>query len=148
LENAFGFGESAARGRILMGKILQIAAAALVANRTIEGMIREDKLEHRFMRIIDDRRGSPHAHSFVHGSTARSLQFGHFLDFDQTHAAIRVRLQFRVVAEMWNHDANPPSRFDDERALWDMDRGAIDGDAHRWGSGSIHRAQSSAWLTA
>jgi hypothetical protein len=41
LENAFGFGESAARGRILMGKILQIAAAALVANRTIEGMIRD-----------------------------------------------------------------------------------------------------------
>lgn len=139
LEDAFGFNESA-RGRVLMGEILKIAFPSLIADRTIERMIGEDELEHRAMGIIDHGGRSAYAHSFVYRCATGGLKFGHLFDFDQTHAAIGIRFELRMIAEMRNHDADATRRFDDQRSFRDLDRHPINRQANYLCSGSRHRA--------
>jgi hypothetical protein len=111
LEDAFGFDEPAGRC-VLVGKVLKVALSSLIADRTIERMVGKDELEHRSMGIVDDGRGGAHAHPFVDRRAAGRLKFGHLFDFDQAHAAIGVRFELRVIAEMRNHDADTAGRFD------------------------------------
>ena len=54
LENALGFEETAGGSGVFMGKILKVALAALIADRTIQRMIGQDEFEHRFVGIIHD----------------------------------------------------------------------------------------------
>jgi hypothetical protein len=51
--------------------VLQIALAALVADRAIERMIDEQKLHHAFLRIHGEVRVSRNLHAFSDGRRAR-----------------------------------------------------------------------------
>jgi hypothetical protein len=146
LKNALGFNEPTAR-RVLVRKVLEIALSALIADRTVERMIGQNELEYRFMGVVDHRGGGADAHSFVGRCAAGGLKLGHFFDFNQAHAAIGVRFEFRVIAEMRNHDADATGRFDHQCPFRDVDRHSVDRDAHGLSSGGGHRALSADKLT-
>ena len=138
LEDAFGFRKSAGRRRVLMREVLQVALAALVADRTIERMVGQNEFQHRFVGIVHDGGGGAHGHAFSDRRAAGGLQLRHLLDFDETHPAVGVRLQFGVVTEMRNHHADAPGRFDDERAFGDRNGGAVDRQANCFWCGIRH----------
>jgi hypothetical protein len=112
LKDAFGFDESAGGG-VLVREVLKIAFPPLIADRTVQRMIGQDELKHRFMGVVDHGGGGAYAHPFVGRRAAGRLKLGHFFNFNQAHTAIGVRLEFRVIAEMRNHDPDATGRFDD-----------------------------------
>ena len=131
-KHALGFNEPAG-GRVLMGKILKVAFPALIADRAIKRMVGEDKFEYRSMGIVDHARGGAHTHALVDRSAAGGLELRHLFDFDQAHAAVGVRFELGVVAEMWNHDADTPGGFDHQGAFRNLDGHSIDRHANHWG---------------
>ena len=91
-----------ARGRITVAdrQILQLAFAALVANRAIEGVVNKQKLHHRLLRL--DRfvaLGANH-HALGHRRGAGGHGLGGFFDIDQAHAAIGRNTELLVVTKM------------------------------------------------
>ena len=114
-KHPFQFIEPAGRGGVLVRKILQIAATTLVTHRAIQRMIAQDQLQHGLTRRLDLRTGTSHDHPVGHARTARGLQFGKLFNFHQTHPAIRVGLQFRVIAEMRHHHAQLARRLNHQR---------------------------------
>ena len=100
-----------------MGKILEVALAALIADRAIQRVIGQDEFEHRLVGVMDDRRGGPNSHALGRHGAARGLKLRHLFDFDQAHAAVRIRLEFRMVAEVRNHHADPAGGFDHQGAF-------------------------------
>ena len=138
LENALGLDKSAGGRGVFMGKILEVALSALIADRAIQRMIGQDEFEHRLVGVIDDRRGGPNGHAFGRHGAARGLELRHLFDFDQAHAAVRIRLEFRMVAEVRNHHADPASGFDHQGAFRHGDGNAVDRQANGVGRRS-HR---------
>ena len=82
------------------------------------------------MGVVDHGGGGAYTHSFVCRRAASRLKLGHLFDFDQAHAAIGVRFEFRVITEMRNHDADATGRFDHQCPFRDVDRHSVDCDAH------------------
>ena len=109
-----------------MGKILKVAFPALIADRAIQRMIGQDEFEHRLVGVVNDRRGGPNSHALGRQGAARGLEFRHLFDFDQAHATVRIRLEFRMVAEVRNHHADPASGFDHQCAFRHRDGNAVD----------------------
>ncbi len=138
LKDALGFHEPAGCG-VLVREVLEIALAPLIADRTVQRMVGKDKLQHRLMGVVDHGGGGAYAHPFVGRCAASGLQLGHLLDFNQTHTAIGVRLEFRVIAEMRNHDTDTASRFDHQGPFRDVDRHPVDRDANHLCSCLRHR---------
>ncbi len=137
LEDALGFNEPAGR-RVLVRKVLKIALPPLIADRTVQRMIGKDKFEYRFMGVVDDGGGGAYAHPFVGRRAAGRLKLGHLFDFNQAHTAIGVRFEFRVIAEMRNHDADATGRFDHQCPFRDVDRHSVDRDANHLRCGLRH----------
>ncbi len=115
-----------AGGGVLMGKILEVALPALIADRAIQRMIGQDEFKHRLVGVVNDRRGGPNSHAFGRHGAARGLEFRHPFDFNQAHATVRVRLEFRMVAEVRDHHADPASGFDHQCAFRHRDGNAVD----------------------
>ena len=97
--------------------VLQVALAALVADRAIERMVDQQELHHAFARLLDHRRvgedlrrlavraGAQVAHA--HGAGGLRLRRA-ALHLDQAHAAIAGDRQPLVVAEARDFGARPP----------------------------------------
>src|SRR4051812_13728803 len=81
------------------GHVLQFALAASVTDRTVKGMIAEQKLDGGFARLLYlvTLIGDDHAVSDRHG--AGGLQLGHLLDADDAHAARGLKRKSGIVAE-------------------------------------------------
>src|SRR5581483_10793692 len=67
--------------------ILELALAALIAHRTIQRMIGQQKLERALTRPLHDVGIGAHYHALGHRSGAAHLQLRGLLDLHQTHAA-------------------------------------------------------------
>ena len=126
LENALRFGEPARRCGVLMGEVLQVALPALVADGAVQRMIRENEFQHGFMGVVHDGRGGADAHALGDRCAAGRLELGHLFHFHQTHAAVGVRLELGVIAEVRNHRANTPRGLDQQRAFRHTDGVPID----------------------
>lgn len=90
------------------------------------------------MGIVDHGRGGTHTHTLVDRGTAGGLEFRHFFDFDQAHAAVGIRFELWMVAKMGNHDADTPSGFDHQGAFRNLDGHSIDRYANHRGCGLRH----------
>jgi hypothetical protein len=128
----------ARRRRVLMREVLKIASAPLIADRTIQRVVGQNEFQHRLVRIVDHRRGRPDHHALGHRRAAGRLKLGNPLDFHQAHAAVGVRLQLGVVAEVRNHDAGLARRLDDERAFRHRHGDAVDRQFHLVGGVDHH----------
>jgi hypothetical protein len=126
LEDAFGFRKPAGRRGVLMREILEVAFAALVADRAIQRMVGQDEFQDRLVGVVHRGGGGAHGHAFGDRRAAGGLELRHLLDFDQTHPAVGVRLQLGVVTKMRNHHPDAPRRFDHQGSLGNRDRRAVD----------------------
>mmetsp|Transcript_12376 Transcript_12376/g.24882 ORF Transcript_12376/g.24882 Transcript_12376/m.24882 type:complete len:299 (-) Transcript_12376:312-1208(-) len=70
------------------GLILQITLPTLIANRTIERMIRQQKLHHTLPSLLHERRIRLDVHPRVGRHGTRRHGFWRFLHLDQTHTTI------------------------------------------------------------
>ena len=108
LDRALVLGEARGIGAIAHRLILQIAFAALVADRAVERMVDQQKLHHALARLARHRRiGLDHwrlavwaGAQIAHRHGAGGGRLGRpALHFDQTHAAIAGDRQALVKAE-------------------------------------------------
>ena len=123
--------EAAAIGHRL---VLEIAFAALVADRAIERVVDEQELHHPFARLLHHRRVG--ADVLAVGGRQRAARLGlgrPGRDFDQAHPAIAGDRQPLVIAEARDLLARKLARLKHGRALRDLDLDAVDGDLRHRG---------------
>ena len=118
--------------------VLQIAFAALVADRTIERMIHEQELEDHATTRIDLLVTRMHDHAVGDRRIAGDLQLGHAFDLDQTHAAESGRPKLRVIAIDRDLLLDRLGGLNQERALGHLDRHAVNGEFDQLLGGGAH----------
>ncbi len=106
--------------------VLQIALAALIADRTIERVIDQQEFHHPFLRLDRLWRLGENHHSVGRRHRARSYRFWRFLYLNETHPAISGNRQALVEAEMRNLDPGMLTGLQDRRASRHLDLGPID----------------------
>ena len=112
------FLDEAARVRaIAEDHVLEFAFAAFVADRAVERVIGEEKFEHVLARLTDLVGVGANDHAVRSDERAGGLQLGRLLDLDKAHAASSLERQPGVIAEGGHFGAQPPRRFNDQRAL-------------------------------
>jgi hypothetical protein len=116
--------------------VLQVTFAALVANRTIERVVDQQKFHHAFARLAHHRRaGGQHfrravlvRHQVLHRHGAGGLRLRHAGDFDQAHPAITGDRQPLVKTEARDFRAASLAGLE-QRILWrDIDLVTVDDD--------------------
>src|SRR5580700_4751619 len=90
--------------------ILELALTRLVADRAVDRMIYQEKLEHGALRRLDPITVRAHHHAFSHGGVAGYLELRRLLHFHQAHAAVAWHRERLVIAVMRNLDSRDPSR--------------------------------------
>ena len=109
--------------------VLQVAFAALVADRAVERVVDEQELHHPFARLLDHRRVGADRLAVGGRQRAARLRLGRpRRDLDQAHAAIAGDRQPLMVAEARDLLAGKLARLQHGRALRDLDLDAVDGD--------------------
>src|SRR3984957_3503007 len=106
------FVETAMVEPVAKSHVLQFAFAALIAYRTIQRMVRKQKLDHVLARFVNLRCVGFYNHAFHRHQRARRLQLRRFFHFNQTHPASRLQRKPRVVAERRNLYASGLRRFE------------------------------------
>src|SRR5262249_26866485 len=117
--------EAAGAGAMAQGKVLQVALAALVADRAIERMVDEQELQRALAPLLHLRRIGEHSHALGDLGGAGGSQFGHLLDLDEAHAAGAERLHLRMVAVDGNLDAESLRGGPYHRALRHADQAPV-----------------------
>ena len=109
--------------------ILQIALAALIADRAIERVVDEQELHHPFAGLLDHRAVGTDFLTIGGGQRAACLRLGRpGLHFDQTHAAIARDAEPLVIAEARDFLARQLARLQHSRARRDFDFLTVYGD--------------------
>ena len=114
--------------------VLQVALAALVADRAVERMIDQQEFHHAFARLLDQRRLGvddlrrvvPVGRKVVDAHGARGDGLRHALHLDQAHAAVAGDRQALVVAEARNLGASLLAGLKHGDAVLDLDLLAVD----------------------
>ncbi|OIQ84063.1 hypothetical protein GALL_341100 [mine drainage metagenome] len=117
-----------ARGRrtVAHGQILQLAFAALVADRAVERMVDQQQLHHTLLRLARTLGLRAHDHALRHRRGARRQRLGRLLDVDQAHAAVGGDRELGVIAEMRYVDVELVRGVHHHRAFGHLDLAAVD----------------------
>ena len=107
-------------------QILQLALAALIADRTIERMINQQEFHDRMLGGNRLRRARIDLHTIHHRRRAGRHALGRALHFHQAHAAIGRHAQVFVIAEARHVDARSIGGLDEHRALARLNGQTID----------------------
>jgi len=126
LHHAFLFGETRHAAAVLQRQVLQLALAALVADRAIQRVVDEQKLHHRALRRLGVVGTGVDLHAVHDRGGAGRQRLGCLLDFHHAHAAVGGDRQFLVVAEARNRDAVGVGDLDDHGALACLEGFAVD----------------------
>ena len=107
-------------------QILQLAFAALVANRAIQRVIDEQKLHHGLLRPHGVFRMRPHFHAVGHGRGTGGQRLGRLFYLHQTHAAVGGNRQLAVIAKVRNVDASEVGCFHHGATFVYLERFSVD----------------------
>ncbi len=107
LWNTTRFGLGVARGRRAVAdrEVLQLALAALVADRAVERMVDQQELHHALLRLDRLLGVRPHLHALGRRRRARRQRLRRLLDLHQAHPAVGGDRQLLVIAEVRHVDA-------------------------------------------
>ena len=137
--HALALGKTRHRAAVAHRQILQLALAALIADRAIQRMVDQQKFHHVALRRQRSLRLGEHLHAFHHRRGAGRLRLRHglaaHLRLDHAHAAIRRDRQFVVIAETRDRNAGLVGRGDDHRVLRHLHGLAVDLDVDEVGCG-------------
>ena len=126
--------EAADRTAIAQRHVLQLALAALIADRAVQRVVDEQELHHRTLELQRLLAAGGDLHAVHHRGGAGRRRLRRLLHVHQAHAAVGGNRQLLVVAEARNGDAGLVGGLDDHRALGHDQRLAIDldGDVIGW----------------
>ncbi len=110
--------------------VLQLALAAGVTDRAIEGMVAEQHFNGGFARLRDLRTFGGDDHALGDRGGACGLQLRHFFDANDTHAARGLEREAGVVAEGRDLDAVGAAGFNEQRARGSAELLAVDGEGN------------------
>jgi hypothetical protein len=109
--------------------ILQIALAALVADRAVQRVVDEQKFHHATTAVADHGRVGVHDHALADRIGAGSDRFRRsLLHFDQAHAAVAGDRQAFVVTEARDFDPGGFRGLQNGGAGGDFDFDPVDGE--------------------
>jgi hypothetical protein len=89
-------------------------------------MIRQQKFEHRTLRLLDFFTLRGHHHAVGAGDGAGGLQLWHLLDAHQAHATRRLQREVCVITERWNRETVVATDVDQARAFRDLKVAIVD----------------------
>ena len=134
LDRALVLGKAAGIDAVAHRLVLQVALAALIADRAIQRMVDQQEFHHAFARLLHHRRarrdfrrlalGTGTAIAHAPGATRNRLRAA--LDLDQAHPAIAGDRQPLVVAEPRNFRARGLARLQQREFRWHLDLFAVD----------------------
>ena len=119
--------EAAAVEAVGHGLVLQIALAALVADRAIQRVVDQQKLHDALARLVHHLGIGADHHALAAGHGAGCDRLGRALHLDQAHAAIGRNRQALVIAESRDLDAELLTGLQHRRARLDLDFHPVDG---------------------
>ncbi len=93
-------------------------------------MVGEEELERGFAGFLDLLGFGADDHAFGDGKGAGGLKFGHFLDFNEAHAAGGLEGVAFVVAEGGDFDSVAFGGIDDEGAGCGLHTASVDGQSY------------------
>ena len=111
--------------------VLQPALPRLVTDWTIQWVVDEEKLHHRFADRQNFRALGQYRHPLRHRRVTGNLELRHLLDLDETHAAVTGDGKLRVVAVVRDIDAYPRRHLDKIFAFGGDNLFAVDGELNR-----------------
>ena len=134
LDRALVLGEARRVDAVGHRLVLQVALAALVADRAIQRMVDEQELHHAFARLLHHRRLGEHRRrlavragaAVAHAPGAGRDGLGRALHLDEAHAAIAGDRQPLVEAEARNFRARRLARLQQRVLRGDVDLRAVD----------------------
>ena len=126
LDDALALGVARDVAAVAHREILQLALAALVADRAVERVVDQQELHRRLLRGDRARRARVDLHALHHRRRAGGHRFRRLLDLDQAHAAIGGDRQLLVIAEARDVSAVGVRDLDDHGALARLARHAVD----------------------
>src|SRR4029453_18664477 len=126
LDRALALVEARGRRAETEREVLQLALAALVADRAIERMVDQEELHRRFLRGPGPRGARKYLHALGDGCRAGGHRLRRLLDLDEAHPAVCRDRELRVVAEARHVDAGLVGQLDDHLALARLERPAVD----------------------
>ena len=103
-DDALRFGVPRRRSAIADREVLQLAFAALVADRAVERMVDQQELHHAVLRLLRLLRMRPDLHALGRRGRAGGQRLRRLLDLHQAHPAIGGDRQLLVPAEMRHVD--------------------------------------------
>ena len=101
-------------------QVLQLAFAALVANRAVQRVVDKQKLHHRLLRLDSLVGLGAHHHALGDRRGAGGHGLGGFFNVHQAHAAVSGDAELLVVAEMGNVGARFFGRMHDHAAFQNL----------------------------
>ena len=111
----------------IKSQLLQLALAAAIADGTIERVIRQQKLEHRTLGLLNLFTLRRDHHAIGADDGAGGLQLRHLLDTHQAHATRRLQSKVGVVTERRDVELVLAAHVDQPRAFCDLKVAAVDG---------------------
>src|SRR3989475_403657 len=143
--DALFLGVARVAGAVADREVLQLAFAALVADRAVERVVDQQELHHPVLGLLGGRRIGPHLHAVGDRGGAGGQRLGRFLDLDQAHAAVGGDRELAVIAEVRHVDAELVGRVHHRGALRHLDRPAVDLDFHHQAASAMWFARVVAW---
>ena len=102
------------------GQVLQLALTALIADGAIQGVVNQQELHHRLLRLDGFLALGTNDHALRHRRGACRQRLGRLFHINQAHAAVGSNGQLLVVAKMRNVGASLLSSMHDHAAGSDL----------------------------
>ena len=132
-DDALGLVVAAGRTTIADRQVLQLALAALVADRAVERVIDQQELHHRLLRLLGLVGSGANDHPLRDRGGAGRQRLGRLLHLDQAHPAVGRDGQLLVVAEVRHVDVELGRSIHHHAAGADLDFPAVNLDFNHGG---------------
>jgi hypothetical protein len=113
---------------VIVVVVLKFTLPRLVADRTVNGVVDEEELQHMAPAVVDLGATCVDHHPFRHRGFAGNRKLGLFLNLNKADPAVSIYDHSRVIAIVRDSDPSLVGGLDDRFSRLDLERSAIYGD--------------------